>query len=120
MTSLPSQPSSEILCPSGTNAPLQPLAENGVPLTYAQAAHHDVQRPRRPGRRRPLIGFAAFMATLRSSEEPSKRLAQSTSPWTTSGSSFQGAVAQGIFRKRAEARAERIVERINAMDPLKR
>ena len=37
----------------------------------------------------PLIGFAAFMATLRSSEEPSKRLAQSTSPWTTSRSSFQ-------------------------------
>ena len=36
MTSLPSQPSSEILRPSGTNAPLQPLAENGVPLTYAQ------------------------------------------------------------------------------------
>jgi len=36
MISLPSQPSSEILRPSGTNAPLQPLAENGVPLTYAQ------------------------------------------------------------------------------------
>ena len=68
----------------------------------------------------PLIGFAAFMATLRSSEEPSKRLAQSTSPWATSGLSFQGAVAQGIFRKRTEARAERIVERINAMNPLKR
>ena len=31
-----------------------------------------------------------------------------------------GAVAQGIFRKRTESRAERIVERINAMDPLKR
>ena len=29
-----------------------------------------------------------------------------------------GAVAQGIFRKRTEARAERIVERINAMDPM--
>ncbi|WP_167148197.1 hypothetical protein [Actinomyces sp. ZJ308] len=29
-----------------------------------------------------------------------------------------GAYAQGIFRKRTEARAERIVERINAMDPM--
>mgnify|MGYP000910664879 FL=1 len=29
-----------------------------------------------------------------------------------------GAVAQGIFRKRTEARAERIVAQINAMDPM--
>jgi len=80
--------------------------------------HHDVQRVGLVDAA--LIGFAAFMATLRSSEEPSKRLAQSTSPWTTSGSSFQGAVAQGIFRKRTEACAEHIVERINAMDLLNR
>ena len=29
-----------------------------------------------------------------------------------------GAVTQGLFRKRTQARAERIIEQINAMDPL--
>ena len=31
-----------------------------------------------------------------------------------------GAVTQGLFRKRTQARAERIIEQINAMDPLNR
>lgn len=120
MTSLPSQPSSEILHPSGTNAPLQPLAENGVPLTYAQAAHHDVQRPRRPGRRRPPDRLRRLHGDTTIQRGTLKEIGAVNIAMDDKQIVLPGAVAQGIFRKRTESRAERIVERINAMDPLKR
>lgn len=119
MTSLPSQPSPEILRPCGTRTPSQPLAGNGVPLTV------------RPGRftmtcsrvglvDAALIGFAAFMAAVAIQRGTLKEIGAVSIAMDDKQIVLPGAMAQGIFRKRAESRAERIVERIKTMDPLNR
>ena len=71
-----------------------------------------MQRPRRPGRR--LHGDTTIQrGTL-------KEIGAVNVAMDDKQIVLPGAVAQGIFRKRTEARIERIVERFNAMDPLKR
>ena len=67
-----------------------------------------------------LIGFAAFMAAVAIQRGTLKEIGAVSIAMDDKQIVLPGAMAQGIFRKRTEARAERIVERFNAMDPLKR
>jgi len=80
--------------------------------------HHDVQRVGLVDVA--LIGFAAFMATVAIQRGTLKEIGAVSVALDDKQIVLPGAVAQGIFRKRTEARAEHIVERINAMDLLNR
>ena len=80
--------------------------------------HHDVQRVGLVDAA--LIGFAAFMAAVAIQRGTLKEIGAVSIAMDDKQIVLPGAIAQGIFRKRAEPSAERIVERIKTMDPLNR
>ena len=92
--------------------------ERRAPDRTPRAVHHDVQRVGLVDAA--LIGFAAFMAAVAIQRGTLKEIGAVSIAMDDKQIVLPGAMAQGIFRKRAESRAERIVERIKTMDPLNR
>ena len=145
MTSLPSHSSLDTLHTSGTSSPSQPLAGDNEPLTVRPGWFMMTCSVLVGLIGIALIGFATFVVTVAIQRGSLREIGAVGAAIAVFGLILlgiaagnamtvckisvaldekqvvlPGAVTQGLFRKRTEARAERIRARINAMDPLSR